>query len=212
MIPEERPREKLLEKGPANLSDHELLAAWLGSGRKGRGVLELSYDLLQIIDKNDRPDIQDLRSLRGLGPARIASLLAIFEFVRRRVHPRGKKINGSADAFATVSHYADRKQEHFFCMSLNGAHEVIRTRVVSIGLLNRTMVHPREVFADPITDRAAAIIVAHNHPSGDMNPSPDDHAVTERLKKAGEMLGVRLLDHIVFSDSGYFSFADEGIL
>lgn len=111
-----------------------------------------------------------------------------------------------------IRHYGDRKQEHFICISLNGANEVIAHRVVSIGLVNKTQVHPREVFADPITDRAAAIIVAHNHPSGGIAPSSEGIAITEQLKGAGETLGVKLLDHIIFNQKDYYSFLENGLL
>ena len=109
-----------------------------------------------------------------------------------------------------IRHYADRKQEHFLCVSLNGAQEVITTRVVSVGLADRAQVHPREVFADPITDRASAIIVAHNHPSGSLEPSKEDQEITRQLKAAGETLGIRLLDHIIFNNKGCYSFLEQG--
>ena len=104
---------------------------------------------------------------------------------------------------------ADRKQEHFLCISLNGAYEVIAVRTVSVGLVNKTQVHPREVYADPLTDRATAIIVAHNHPTGSLTPSKDDIIITRQLKSAGETLGIRLLDHIIFGHKGYYSFQES---
>ena len=114
------------------------------------------------------------------------------------------------DVLPLIRHYADRKQEHFLCISLNGAKEVIATRTVSVGLVNKTQVHPREVFADPITDRASAVIVAHNHPSGALTPSKEDFEVTRQLKKAGETLGIRLLDHIIFNHNSYYNFLENG--
>jgi DNA repair protein RadC len=111
-----------------------------------------------------------------------------------------------------IRHLADRKQEHFVCVSLNGANEVIATRIVSVGLVNRTQVHPREVFADPITDRATAVIVAHNHPSGSLEPSREDLDITRQIKSAGEILGIKLLDHVVFNQKGYYSFCEKGLL
>lgn len=107
---------------------------------------------------------------------------------------------------------ADRKQEHFLCISLNGANEVIATRTISVGLVNKAQVHPREVFADPITDRAAAIIIAHNHPTGNVTPSKDDVEITRKLKAAGETLGIKVLDHIIFSHKGYYSFLESNEL
>jgi DNA repair protein RadC len=120
--------------------------------------------------------------------------------------------NGSADVLPLIRHYADRKQEHFICISINGANEVITTRVVSVGLVNKTQVHPREVFADPITDRASAIIVAHNHPVGDLAPSKDDLEITKQLKSAGEILGIKLLDHMIFNQRDHYSFMEHNTL
>ena len=114
------------------------------------------------------------------------------------------------DVLTLIQHMADRKQEHFLCISLNGAYEVIAVRTVSVGLVNKTQVHPREVFADPITDRATAIIVAHNHPTGNLTPSKDDIVITRQLKSAGETLGIKLLDHIIFSHKGYYSLMENG--
>ena len=108
-----------------------------------------------------------------------------------------------------IQHYADRKQEHFLCVSLNGSNEVIAVRIISVGLVNKTHVHPREVFADAITDRASAVIVAHNHPSGNVEPSKEDMEITKQLKSAGEILGIKLLDHIIFNRINYFSFLEK---
>jgi DNA repair protein RadC len=139
-------------------------------------------------------------------------LVAAIEFARRRIKPEGAKIVTPADLLPHVRHYADRKQEHFLCASLNGANELLNIRVVSIGLIDRTQVHPREVFADALTDRAAAIMVAHNHPSGGLEPSPVDVEVTSQLKAAGSVVGIALLDHIIFNRTGYFSFLEDGKL
>jgi DNA repair protein RadC len=144
--------------------------------------------------------------------AKAAAVVAALEFSRRRIRPEGVKISFPADVIPLISHYADRKQEHFLCISLNGANEVINSRVVSVGLVNKTQVHPREVFADPITDRASSIIVAHNHPSGELIPSKEDIQVTKQLQSSGEILGIRLADHIIFNKKGYYSFLEHGEL
>ncbi len=117
-----------------------------------------------------------------------------------------------AGSVSELMHYADRKQEHFLCASINGANEILNIRVVSIGLIDRSPVHPREVFADALADRASAVIVAHNHPSGGLEPSPADLAITAQLKAAGAILGIELLDHIIFNRAGYFSFLEAGTL
>ena len=126
--------------------------------------------------------------------------------------PEGAKIVTPADILLHVRHYADRKQEHFLCASINGANEILNIRVVSIGLIDRTHVHPREVFADALSDRASAIIVAHNHPSGGLEPSVADNKVTEQLKAAGQIIGITLLDHVIFDRTGYYSFLEAGRL
>ena len=207
------PRETLFSQGPASLSDSELLAAILGSGIKGKNIRELAKEVLEELDsKGSLLKPEHLLQINGLGKAKTSLLCAAFEFFRRIICPAGTKIRSPADTLPLLRHYADRKQEIFLCLSLNGAHEVIAVRVVSIGLVNRTVVHPREVFADPIQDRAAAVMVAHNHPSGCLEPSTEDHEVTFRLKQAGEILGIQLLDHLIFSRTGYFSFMEERIL
>ncbi len=207
----ERPREKLFTNGAKYLSDRELLSIILGSGIRGKGVYSLSDEILKVLDaENYSVDINTLSSVSGMGKAKTALLSAAVEFSRRILVPEKNRISAPTDIYPVIKHYANRRQETFLSVSLNGAHEVIRIRVVSIGLVNRTLVHPREVFADPLADRAAAVICAHNHPSGNTDPSPDDREVTDILKKAGKILGIELLDHIIFSDSGFYSFLEKG--
>jgi DNA repair protein RadC len=134
----------------------------------------------------------------------------MLEFGRRRWGAAGARIRQPQEIHDLVKHHADRKQERFLCISLNGAHEVLALRIVSIGLVNRTIVHPREVFADPIIDRAAAVIVAHNHPSGHLEPSPEDDEITFRLKAAADILGLNFLDHLIFSESTWYSYRQSG--
>lgn len=213
-LPEkERPREKLHQKGPEALSDIELIAILLGSGTKDHDVMKISGRILKVLDGNPKqPSIEELQQIEGVGLAKATLIAASLEFARRRIRPEGLKITTPADVLPLIQHYADRKQEHFICISINGANEVIKSRVVSVGLVNKTQVHPREVFADPITDRASAIIVAHNHPAGTLTPSTEDKEITEQLKSAGETLGIRLLDHIIFNHKGYYSFLESGEL
>jgi DNA repair protein RadC len=207
----DRPRERLLEKGAESLSDLELMAVLLGKGTEGHDVLSVAKRVLRILDAGGQKlSLEELQQTEGIGPAKAALIAAALEFARRRIRPEGVKILLPKEVLPLIRHYADRKQEHFICVSLNGANEVIASRVVSVGLVNKTQVHPREVFADPITDRASAIIIAHNHPSGDLKPSKDDIAITKQLKAAGETLGIRLLDHIIFNQKGYYSFLGNG--
>lgn len=209
----DRPREKLQLKGAESLSDLELLAVLLGSGTKKVDVMTLANNILKVIDQSGgTPDVNSLQQIEGVGSAKAALIAAALEFARRRIRPEGTKISSPVDVLPLISHFADRKQEHFICLSLNGANEVITSRVVSVGLVNKTQVHPREVFADPITDRASSIIVAHNHPAGTLTPSKEDIEITRQLKYAGKTLGIRLLDHIIFNHKGYVSFQENGDL
>lgn len=162
--------------------------------------MNVAGKILKAIDGNKSAvNIEDLQEIAGVGLAKATLIMAALEFARRRIRPEGLKISFPSDLIPLIKHYADRKQEHFICVSINGANEVIASRVVPVGLVNKTQVHPREVFADPITDRASGIIVAHNHPSGSLNPSKEDVAITKQLKSAGETLGIRLLDHTLLS-------------
>ena len=209
----DRPREKLQQKGAEALSDLELMAILLGSGTKGHDVMTVAERILKVLDAhNEKLNIDELKKIEGVGPAKATLIAAALEFARRRIRPEGLKISFPADVLPLIANYADRKQEHFICISINGANEVITSRVVSVGLVNKTQVHPREVFADPITDRAAAIIVAHNHPSGSLLPSKEDIGVTKQLKTAGETLGIRLMDHVIFNHKEYYSFLEKGAL
>ncbi len=209
----DRPREKLLRKGAPALTDQELLAVLLGKGTAGMDVMTLAGKLARLIDeKGLQVKATDLLQFGGVGDAKATLILASIEFARHRIKPEGSKIETPADLLPHVRHYADRKQEHFLCASINGANEILNIRVVSIGLIDRSPVHPREVFADALVDRAAAIIVAHNHPSGSVSPSQSDVNITAQLKQAGDILGIQLLDHIIFSRSDYFSFLEAGRL
>ncbi len=206
----ERPREKLWDRGASSLSDKELIMVLLGSGNKKQPVPVLAAALLEILDGNQDPDMECLTRIKGMGQAKAAVICAALELGRRRIVHHGFQVKTPADVYPLLRHFADRTREHFICVSLNGAHEVIRTDVVSIGLVNRTLVHPREVFATPLQERAVAIIVAHNHPSGNLTPSPEDLEVTERLKEAGNVVGIEVLDHLIFSDETFYSLLEGG--
>lgn len=210
--PEQMPREKLLTRGVQTLSDLELLSVMIGSGSAKIRLKDLASSVLGFLDQNPEINAERLIELPGMGTARACLLIAAIEFARRRIRPRGHKISTPEDVYRLLCSYSDRSQEYFFAICLNGAHEVIEYRTVSVGLLNRTQVHPREVYCNAIEKRAAAIIVAHNHPSGSLKPSEDDIQVTERLKKSGDILGIGLLDHIIFTSEGFISLQELGIL
>jgi len=210
----ERPRELLFEHGPEYLSDIQLIAIMLGSGSRGNNVMKLSRAVLDLYQQHPVELIEPgkFTEIEGLGNAKAAQLSAAIEFSRRRMAPAVKKISSPSDAVPLLYHYAAAKKEHFLSVSLNGAHEVISLRVVSIGTLNRTIVHPREVFAEPLSEHSAGLICAHNHPSGNTEPSREDIELTERLRDAGKLLGINLLDHLIISETGYFSFLEHGLL
>lgn len=209
----ERPREKLLSNGAGNLTDQELLAVILGKGTQKLDVLALSQKIIKLIDEAGiELEAEELQKVEGIGSAKGALLAAAFEFVRRRIKPEGSRILFPADVLPLIRHYSDRKQEYLIAVSLNGAKEVLNVRVITIGLVDRTQIHPREVFADAITDRASSIIIAHNHPVGDLQPSRQDINVTTRLQKAGMILGIELVDHIIFNRTDYFSFLENELL
>jgi DNA repair protein RadC len=210
---ESRPREKLNLYGPEALADHELLAILLNTGIQGKNVNALAADLLEALDKEKGiPSIKQLCQLTGLGASKASAIVAMLEFGRRRWGASGTHIKHPGDIFNTVRHFADRRQERFICLSLNGAHELLKTRTVTLGLVNRTIVHPREVFADPLLDRASAIAVAHNHPSGQLKPSPEDDDITLQLLQSAKILGLRFLDHLIFTDLGFYSYRQAGRL
>jgi DNA repair protein RadC len=204
--PAPQPREKLLKQGAHALSDSELLAVLLGCGTRGRHVSQISEVVLEVFNSPREGDLSiALRNIKGIGSAKAAQLEAAVEFSRRRIAPRGYRVKSPSDVAPLVGFISHAKQEHLVCLTLNGANEVIATRVVTIGLANMCHLHPREVFSDAITDRACSIILAHNHPSGELSPSPQDISITERIKQAGELLGIGLLDHIIVSINGHRS-------
>jgi len=202
-----------LANGPSSLSDRELLTILLNTGIQGKNVNELAQDLLGILDSNkDIPSVKEISSLPGLGQFKACAISAMLEFGRRRYGAFLVRIKKPVDIFNLVRHYADRKQERFISLSLNGAFEVLAVRVVTIGLVNKTIIHPREVFADLIQDRAAAFCVAHNHPSGLLESSPEDDEITQRLQSAARILGLHFVDHIIFSPDNWWSFKENGKL
>ena len=213
-IEKARPRERLLLQGAGRLSDLDLAALIIGSGIKGNSVERIAEKLVQILDQTSAPviEVQAVRAIPGIGTAKAAQICAALEYARRRLRPAENRIRFPQDVLPVIRHYADRRREHFLSISLNGAHEVISVRVVSIGSVNRTIVHPREVFCEPLQDRATAVLAAHNHPSGNVDPSDEDREITTRLRQAGETLGISLLDHIIFTQNSYYSFLEHGEL
>ena len=200
-----RPREKLQAKGAASLSDYELLMAIIGSGNAQADVTKIARDVRKLLaEKGSVLTYEDLLGVKSLGPAKATQIMAGFELWRRQFEVSERPIIDSPEkAVAQLTDIRDKKQEYFVCLTLDGANRLIAKRVISIGTLTSSLVHPREVFADAIADRAASIIVAHNHPSGTLMPSDADKQVTERLREAGELLGIALIDHILLTKSDF---------
>lgn len=205
-------RERLLAYGAERLSDTDLLAVLLHTGIANKPVTKLAEEIVLHIDTRKTETIEAaLKNIHGIGNAKLSTILAAFELGRRYYGVGGEKIRHPSDIIPFLRHYSVRKQEQFICASLNGAHEILAIRVVSVGTLTHTLVHPREVFADPLADRAATVIIAHNHPSGSLEPSAEDMALTRRLCQAGSLLGIEVLDHIILSPTGeYLSFIESG--
>ena len=204
-----RPREKLAARGAASLSDYELLMAIIGSGNKQADVTKIARDLQKLLqDKGRELTFDDLLSICSLGPAKSTQIMAGFELWRRRFESSEQPVIDSPDKAADqLSDIRDKKQEYFVCLTLDGANRLISKRIITIGTLTSSLVHPREVFAEAISDRAASIIVAHNHPSGNLQSSDADRQVTERLKEAGTLLGINLVDHIIVTSKDFVSIA-----
>ena len=201
------PREKLARYGVANLTDTELLRLLIGSGNKQASAEQIAKRVLKLLqDKGSSISYEELLSIQGMGPAKTSEIIALFELGRRYLMPADRpKIEGTEDAVAQLVHIRDKKQECFAMLTLDGANRLIDNTIVFQGTLNQSLVHPREIFAKALEDRAAKIIVAHNHPSGNLEPSDDDMEITEKLKKAGKLMGIEVLEHIVVSKSGYQS-------
>lgn len=216
---EDRPREKLLMKGKVALSDAELIAILIGSGSRELSAVDLSKLILQSVNNNlhelAKLSINDLIKFKGIGEAKAISIAAAMELGRRRKESeviKKVKIASSADAYEAVRPYLmDLMHEQFWVILLNRANEVIRPQQISIGGVAGTVADPKMIFKAAIEHLASSIILVHNHPSGNLTPSQADKDLTKKVKEAGRMLDIPVLDHLIFSDNAYFSFADEGI-
>ena len=219
LSPDDRPREKLGRHGAAALGDNELVAVVLGSGSGRAGALDVSNDLLRArggLHGLARSTCDELAQVSGIGAARAARIVAALELGRRTLaHAPGARVllRTPRDAAAfLLPNYGSRPTELFGVVLLDAKHRVLRTTVVAMGTLNATVVEPRDVFREAMLGSAAAIVVFHNHPSGDPRPSPEDEALTRRLTAAGALMGIEVVDHIVLGDVRYCSFKEMGRL
>ena len=217
---EDRPREKLLLKGRSALTDAELIAILIGSGTPSVSAVDLSKHILGNVNYDLRAlaklSIQDLKKFKGIGEAKAISIIAAMELARRRkdsepvVKP---KISSSQDIYDLMRpELLDEQVEYFYLILLNRGNQVTKKYLVSQGGTAGTVVDPKIVFKIALEHLAQSIILVHNHPSGNLSPSEQDKRLTQRLVKVGRELDLPVLDHVIFTDSGYFSFADDGIL
>lgn len=215
----DRPREKLRQHGAGALGDNELVAIVIGNGQARASALDLANAILDNtggVESLARALHDDLTRVPGIGPARAAQVLAAVELGRRTLTRAGRQrvqvTSPRAVAELLLPLYGNRPVEQFGVVLLDTKHRVMRTTVVTVGTLNASIVHPREIFREATAAGAAAIVVFHNHPSGDPEPSKDDVALTRRLVAAGVLMGIDVIDHIVLANVGYCSMKEEGLL
>ncbi|NOT37046.1 MAG: DNA repair protein RadC [Saprospiraceae bacterium] len=217
---DERPREKLESKGKESLSNSELLAIIIGSGSKNKSAVALSKEILESCNNNlsmlNRMSLQQLKNFKGIGTAKAIHILATLELGNRKQHEEAKSkkyVSCSKDSYELMRyHMQDLQVEESWVLYLNKANAVLYVGKISAGGIANTVIDSRLIFSKALELKASNIILAHNHPSGNLNPSKADRDITLKIKSAGEHLDIRLLDHIIITDKAYYSFADEGFL
>lgn len=218
---DERPREKMRKSGADALTDAELLALIIRTGDHSsrQSAIDLGRNMLKSfgdLRKLSCATFSELCSVKGAGPAKAASILAALTIAGRIKTERLESLERFTSPLQIFNHFhyrfRDRKKEYFLILLLDGKNRIIREEQVSEGSLNQSIVHPREVFKPAVKESAAAVILIHNHPSGDPSPSREDREITRRLKEGGDLLGIRVLDHIIIGDNSYLSFVEQGLL
>jgi len=217
---EERPRERLKKIGVDNLSLQELLALIIERGKKNQNVLSIAQNLLAnfgSLTKIKEASIEELQEVKGIGLATACKLKAAFKLGEKALtkHKRyGQKIETGKDVYDLLKNLADKKREHFLVLSLGSRNQLIDIGKISIGTLNASLIHPREVFKTAIQSLAAGIILVHNHPSGELEPSGDDLGITKKITEAGKILSIKVIDHIIIgkAKNGFLSFREKGML
>jgi len=211
----ERPREKLIKYGVDKLSNTELLAIILRTGKKGKNVLQLAENTLRHFGAEKLPYLQfaDFKNMPGLGPTKACEIIACFELGKRLLKGKVAELYlKPEDVWKELRDIRDYKKEHFIVFYLDSRNQEIKREIISVGSLNANLVHPREVFEPAVKNLAAQVILAHNHPSGDPEPSEDDLEINKRLVEAGKILGIEIIDHIIVSKNAFFSFKDKGLI
>ena len=213
----ERPREKLISKGTQNLKDEELLAILLRTGREGKNVLELARQVLTKYPKKRllKMQYEDLIKIKGINSAKACTILAAIELVKRALE-KGEEtlpiIRSTKDVIAQAVYMRDKTREHLMTIYLNARNEMIFKKPMFIGTLNANLVHPREIFQEALKQNAASVILVHNHPSGDPEPSQDDLEITKRILEAGKIMGIDVLDHVIITKNKIFSFKEKKLI
>lgn len=211
----ERPREKLIKYGPEKLSSSELLAIILRSGQKGENAINLAKKILRKFSSKKLPNIEfkDLVTQLGLGESKACSIIASFELSKRLLkEKKSTLILSHKEVWQEMKDIREKNKEHVVIFYLDSKNQIIKRSIISIGTVNASMVHPREVYEAAISHNATQIIIAHNHPSGDLTPSPEDIQVTKRLSEAGKILGIELLDHIIVTKDHFLSLKKENFM
>lgn len=215
----DRPRERLIRQGAGSLSNQELMAILLRTGTKEESVLMLANRILKSFDKiQDFKDatVEEMTAIKGIGEAKAVQILAAVELGKRiyRKHSEGRYVIKSPEDAAAylMTDMSSLVQEHFVVLFLNVKNEVLHKQTIFIGSLNSSIVHPREIFREAVKRSAASIICAHNHPSGNPTPSPEDIEVTDRLVEAGAIIGIELLDHLIIGDHRFISLKEKGYM
>ena len=214
----DRPREKLIKFGPKFLKDYELLAILLNTGTKGKNVLEVAQNILLNFPKKKLLGLNfdQFKKINGIGPTKATQILSAFEFAKRVLEVDSSNtlptVQTTKDIIAQVSYLREHKKENFVVLYLNSRYELLAKDTISIGTLNASLVHPREVFAPVAQYSASQIILAHNHPSGNSEPSEDDLSITTRLVESGKIMGIDVIDHIIVSKNNFFSFKEKGLI
>ncbi len=214
----ERPREKLILKGPENLKDEELLAILLRTGREGKNVLELSKQILRKYSKKRllKLTYEDLKKIKGIDSSKACTILSASELIKRAIGMEETTlpiIRSAKDVVAQAVYLRDRSREHLMVIYLNARNEMIwKKQSTFIGTLNSNLVHPREIFSEALKQNAASMILVHNHPSGNPDPSEDDIEITKRIVEAGKIMGIDVLDHIIITKNKSFSFKGNKLI
>jgi len=207
---ENRPRERMKKLGLSSLSDAEVLALILQKGTRSDNVIDMSNKLIAKygLEKLSSLSLTELSAINGIGEAKATQVLAAFEISRRIPLFNGTKITCAKDVFEKYKYLSDLKQEKFMVLILDTKNKIIREEVVSVGTLDSALIHPREIFKSAIKESANAIIVVHNHPSGDCSPSEEDIKITSKISAAGETLGIKMLDHVIVGFENYWSWQE----